>query len=48
MRRLLLWIHNWLGDYLDCNRDDQCGCFIAGEEEAKDTVAEWWTPPERD
>lgn len=45
MRRLLLRMHNWLGNLLDC---DECRCFDEGFDEAKDTVAEWFTPPERD
>ncbi len=48
MRRLLLWLHKWLGDRVDCGPDDHCDCFWIGLDEAKDTVAEWFTPPERD
>ena len=52
MRRLLVWVHDRLGRLLgdelfDAHLDD-CECFIAGMEEAKDTVGEWFTPPERD
>ncbi|KKM89734.1 hypothetical protein LCGC14_1245660 [marine sediment metagenome] len=46
MRRLLLWLHNKLGDILDCY-PGECRCQETGYEEAKDTVAEWFTPPER-
>ena len=48
MRRLLLWLHNWLGDILCCGRHTPCECFLEGIDEARDTVAEWFTPPERD
>ena len=48
MRRLLLWLHNWIGNLIECGLNDECGCFDDGMLEAQDTVAEWFTPPERD
>ncbi len=48
MRRLLLWLHNRLGNMLQCDGDHPCACFLLGIDEARDTVAEWFTPPERD
>ena len=48
MHRLLLWLHNWIGNFLECVPDEGCDCFDEGYNEAVDTVAEWFTPPERD
>ena len=47
MRRLLLWLHNWLGSILKCY-PGECPCQERGFDEARDTVAEWFIPPERD
>ncbi len=44
MHRLLLAIHKWLGEVLECVPADRCPCVEFGIEEAKDTVGEWYRP----